>query len=189
MDPVFAAAVGLGALGVFALMVPESAGIPIPSEVVLVLAGVAVADGHMHLWAAVVAGTAGNLVGSLIFYELGRRLRQRAHGPRARHALARSERLFDRHGQRAVFFGRLIPLVRSFISLPAGAARIPLLPFAVMTVAGCAIWSVLFIAIGVVAGTSAANLGASAGPYVAAAMLLTLTVLGVRRARAPSRAG
>lgn len=183
MDAVLTLAVGLGALGVFALMIPESAGIPVPSELILILAGVAVADGHMNLWVAVLAGTAGNVVGSVLLYELGRRLRRRELGPRARKGLARSERLFERHGHRAVLIGRLIPLVRSFISLPAGTAHVPLVPFIALTAAGCAIWSLAFVTLGASAGTYAARLGASVGPYAGAAVLLALAATALRRSR------
>jgi membrane protein DedA with SNARE-associated domain len=142
-----------GVLGVFLLMVPESACIPVPSEVTLIFSGVAVHQGWMSFPLAVLAATAGNLVGSLGAYGLGAsRVLTRVPGLRV--PLARWEGLFERHGMRAVFIGRLLPLARTFVSLPAGARRVPLLPFVALTAAGCALWAVAFVLIGLVSGTA-----------------------------------
>src|SRR5690349_13257113 len=117
-----------GALGVFLLMVPESACIPIPSELTLLFAGYAVAQGWMSLPLAVLGATAGNLLGSLVAYGLG------ASGvpariPVAGRVVSRWEALLDRHGTKAVFIARLLPLARTFVSLPAGARHVELGPF------------------------------------------------------------
>lgn len=148
IDVILAGALGLGALGVFALMVAESAGLPVPSEAVMALAGVAVQQGHMSLWLAVAAGTAGNVVGSLLLYAAGRRLSVASLPPRLCAGTRRCDALFARHGQGAVFVGRLAPIARSFISLPAGHARMPLRRFVPLTAAGCAIWSAAFVTVG-----------------------------------------
>jgi len=124
----------LGLAGVFLLMVPESACLPVPSEVTLLSAGAGVAHGWFSFPLAVVAATAGNVIGSLIAYWLGRR------GLLDRVVPLRAARLFDRWGWRAVFIARVLPLARSFISLPAGAVRIPLGRFTALTAAGCALW-------------------------------------------------
>jgi membrane protein DedA with SNARE-associated domain len=121
-----------GLFGVFLLMVPESACLPVPSEATLLSAGVGVAHGWFSFPLAVAAATAGNVVGSLIAYWVGRR--GLPAGP------LRSQQLIDRWGLRAVFIARLLPLARSFISLPAGALRIPLGRFTALTAAGCALW-------------------------------------------------
>ncbi len=162
----------LGPLGVFLLMVPESACIPVPSEVTLMCAGFAVKSGLMPFWLAVVAATAGNLVGSLIAYAIGRAGSGREHGERTGKAMVRCDRLFARHGNRAVFLARLMPLARSFISLPAGYSRVPLRPFTAMTVAGCAIWAAAFTLLGVIAGASWSQIS---GPV--STVLLGLTLL------------
>jgi membrane protein DedA with SNARE-associated domain len=142
-----------GVFGVFALMVPESACIPIPSEVTLLFSGFAVREGWMTFAAAVLAATAGNLVGSLIAYGLGAsRILERVPG--ARGLLHRSEGLLERHGTRGVLIARLLPLARTFVSLPAGARRVPLAAFVAMTTAGCAIWAAGFITVGLLAGTA-----------------------------------
>jgi membrane protein DedA with SNARE-associated domain len=140
-----------GALGVFMLMVPESACIPVPSEVTLLFAGVAVYQGWMSFPLAVLAATAGNLLGSLLAYALGAS-RLLAGVPGARVVLERWEGLFERHGTRAVFVARLLPLARTFVSLPAGARRVPLATFVVLTTLGCALWAAAFVLAGLVAG-------------------------------------
>lgn len=142
-----------GALGVFLLMVPESACIPVPSEVTLIFSGVAVHQGWMSFPLALLAATAGNLVGSLLAYWLG------ASGLLARvpvlsAILARWEGLLDRHGTRAVLSARLMPLARTFVSLPAGARRVPLGSFVALTTLGCALWAVAFMLVGLLAGAA-----------------------------------
>jgi membrane protein DedA with SNARE-associated domain len=142
-----------GALGVFLLMVPESACIPVPSEVTLLFAGYAVRQGWMSLPLAVFSATAGNLVGSILAYGMG------ASGlvgrlPVARRVLSRWEGLLDRYGTRAVFVARLLPLARTFVSLPAGARRVGLRRFIVLSAAGCAIWAAVFVLVGMAAGAA-----------------------------------
>jgi membrane protein DedA with SNARE-associated domain len=151
-----------GALGVFLLMVPESACIPIPSEVTLIFSGVAVNQGWMSFPLAVLAATGGNVVGSLLAYALG------ASGAPARVPVAgavvrRWEVLLERHGLRAVFTARLMPLARTFVSLPAGARRVPLAPFVALTALGCALWAVAFILVGLLAGTAWGEIGSVLG--------------------------
>jgi len=154
--------VRFGALGVFLLMVPESACIPVPSEVTLLFSGVAVHQGWLSFPLAALAATAGNLVGSLIAYALGA-TRVLAGVPGARVALSRWEGLFERHGMRAVFIARLLPLARTFVSLPAGARRVPLAPFVVLTVLGCGLWAVAFIAAGMLAGATWSSISSLLG--------------------------
>ncbi|MHB8694708.1 MAG: DedA family protein [Solirubrobacteraceae bacterium] len=142
-----------GVLGVFLLMVPESACIPIPSEVTLLFSGFAVHQGWMSLPLAVLSATAGNLAGSLIAYAIGAtQLLERV--PVAGEVLRRWDTLLERHGTRAVFFARLLPLARTFVSLPAGARRIRLIPFIVLTTIGCALWALAFVLIGMVAANA-----------------------------------
>jgi membrane protein DedA with SNARE-associated domain len=142
-----------GALGVFMLMVPESACIPIPSEVTLLFSGFAVHQGWMSFALAVLAATAGNLLGSLLAYALGAtRVLDRV--PLAAAPLRSGERLLERHGPRAVFIARLLPLVRTFVSVPAGARRVPIVWFVALTAAGCALWAALFVLAGLLAGAA-----------------------------------
>jgi membrane protein DedA with SNARE-associated domain len=135
----------LGYAGVFVLMTLESALIPIPSEATMLFAGFKVDDGTLTLFGIVAAGVLGNLVGSWIAYAIGYfgRLelveRHRVFHTNQR-ALDRAEDWFQRHGDATVFFSRMLPIVRTFISLPAGVARMPFWRFSVLTVLGCIPW-------------------------------------------------
>lgn len=168
----------LGALGVFLLMVPESACIPVPSELTLLFAGFAVHQGWFSLPVAVLAGTGGNLVGSLLAYALGAS-GVVAHVPGARGVVSRWDGLLERHGNRAVFIARLLPLARTFVSLPAGARRVPVAEFIALTTAGCAIWATGFVLIGLTAGSAWTAVGSILGKALLAigvgVVLLTLS--------------
>lgn len=172
----------LGALGVFVLMVPESACIPVPSEVTLLFSGFAVGQGWMSFPLVVIAATAGNLVGSLAAYALGRtQLAGRVPGGRA--VLGRWGALIDRHGTRAVLIARLLPLARTFVSLPAGSRRVPLAPFVALTVLGCAIWAAAFAAIGLEAGTAWSALSSVLGRVLLVVGVLVVLFTLARSAR------
>ncbi|MBP6855842.1 MAG: DedA family protein [Candidatus Pacebacteria bacterium] len=139
----------LGYWGVFFLMVLESANIPIPSEVTMPFAGFLASQGKLSLWWVITIGALGNLVGSLISYWCAQwiilfRLKSRFLRvliPDA--ALERAQQWFDRWGDGAAFFSRLLPVVRTFISLPAGLARARLGRFSFFTFVGSLIWSAL----------------------------------------------
>lgn len=142
-----------GLPGIFVLMAISSACIPIPSEVVMLFAGFAVADpgssgAHHHLTMVgiVLAGLLGTMVGSWVAYAVGRggrlELLER-HGSKLHMGpaqIARADRWFQRFGQPVVLFGRLIPLIRAFVSLPAGIARMPLGRFTVLSLLGSLPW-------------------------------------------------
>lgn len=170
-----------GVLGVFLLMVPESACIPVPSEVTLLFSGFAVGRGWMSFALAVLAATAGNLVGSLIAYGVGATDHMQ-RVPFLGALLARCDGLFERHGTRAVFVARLLPLARTFVSLPAGARRIPLLPFIALTTAGCALWAFAFVLAGMLAGSAWATVSSLVGRVLLGVGLLVLTA-GLPRRR------
>lgn len=170
----------LGALGVFLLMVPESACIPVPSELTLLFAGFAVHQGWFSLPVAVLAGTAGNLVGSMLAYGVG------ASGvvarvPGARDVVSRWDGLLERHGNRAVFIARLLPLARTFVSLPAGARRVPVPEFVLLTTAGCAIWATGFVLIGLAAGSAWTAVGSVVGKALLAVGALVVLLLTLHR--------
>jgi membrane protein DedA with SNARE-associated domain len=193
-----ATAAHLGPLGIFLLMVPESACVPLPSELTLLSAGFGVDQGWFSFPVAVAAATAGNLTGSLIAYWLGRCgvLTKLPRGGGA--AVARCEELFARRGPSTVFMARLLPLARTFVSLPAGHAGIPIWRFVVLTGAGCAIWSAAFVLVGALAGTGWQEVARSAGRVSAVFAALALVAFVVRRwrssklrgaERAPARPG
>jgi membrane protein DedA with SNARE-associated domain len=148
----------LGVAGIFALMVPESACIPIPSEATMLFAGFNVAKGHYTLLAAVAAGVAANVVGSWIAYAIGYygriELLER-HGRKLhikRSHIDWADRWFSRHGEATVFFARMVPIVRTFISLPAGVARMPFWRFTLFTLLGCIPWVFMLAFVGKEAG-------------------------------------
>jgi len=142
-----------GALGVFMLMVPESACIPIPSEATLLFSGVAVRQGWMSMPVAIAAATVGNLVGSLLAYGLGATHLLESF-PFARRAVERWGALIERHGARAVLFARVLPLARTFVALPAGARRLGLPRFVAYTTIGSAIWAAGFVLLGTLLATA-----------------------------------
>ena len=136
----------LGLASVFLLMTLESACIPIPSEATMLFAGFNVHNGKYSLFAAVAVGVLGNLAGSWIAYAVGyygRLELVERHGNKLhikQSHLQLAERWFERYGAPAVFFSRMLPIVRTFISLPAGVARMPFWRFTVLTVLGCIPW-------------------------------------------------
>jgi membrane protein DedA with SNARE-associated domain len=142
-----------GLPAVFVLMAAESACIPIPSEATMLFAGFAVADPgastahhHLTLVGIVVAGVLGNLVGSWLAYGVGRagRLELVERHGRWLHIQPRhivwADGWFARYGSGAVFFSRMLPIIRTFISLPAGVAKMPFVRFTALTLAGCVPW-------------------------------------------------
>ena len=157
----------VGYLGVMIAMTIESAMIPLPSELILPYAGFLVSDtsqleplthGSWSFWIVVIVATIGNTLGSLIAYAIG------AWGGRpflerwGRYLLIRpheievAERFFDRYGAATAFFSRLLPIVRTFISFPAGVARMPLGRFIVYSTAGAFIWSTILVYAGTILG-------------------------------------
>ncbi|WP_346620564.1 DedA family protein [Blastococcus montanus] len=149
----------LGPVGVGLAILLETVVPPIPSEVVLGLAGVLIRGGDMALVPVVLFATLGSVVGAVFFYYIGKAL-----GPRRSHAfldrlpLVQTEDVdktfewFARHGRAAVFFGRMVPIVRSFISVPAGVVRMPFWQFVLYSAAGSLIWNSVLIGLGVALG-------------------------------------
>ena len=148
----------LGLPGVFLLMTAESACLPIPSEGTMLFAGFNVASGDWSLWAITAVGVLGNLIGSWIAYAVGYFGRVdliEKHGRKVLikpHHLEWADDWFARYGSATVFFSRLLPIIRTFISLPAGVARMPFWRFTAFTVAGCVPWVVALAFIGREAG-------------------------------------
>jgi membrane protein DedA with SNARE-associated domain len=161
-DPIVEFAVdvvdAMGLPGVFVLMVLESACIPVPSEATMLFAGFNVSRGEYTLLAATLTGTFANLVGSWIAYWIGYAGRVdilEKHGKKLhikKSHLEWADRWFERHGDATVFFTRMLPIVRTFISLPAGVARMPFWRFTVFTVLGCLPWVFMLTLIGREAG-------------------------------------
>jgi membrane protein DedA with SNARE-associated domain len=199
-DPIVQFAVdtvnSLGLPGVFVLMLLESACIPIPSEAIMLFAGFNVSEGNMTLFGIVAAGVLGNLVGSLIAYAAGYygRIelldRNRLIHINRKH-LEWADRWFDRYGSATVFFSRMLPIVRTFISLPAGSARMPLGRFVLFTAAGCIPWVLMLAIIGREVGARWEDWRGYLhylDYLVIAAVVLGVVYLIVRRRRAAAQA-
>lgn len=150
----------IGETGVGLLAFIETVFPPIPSEIVLALAGYLSERGDLNVFLVVVAATAGTTTGALALYGLGawfgeeRAKRLLARLPLVDRAdLDKASAWFDRHGEPVVFFGRFVPIVRSMVSIPAGAQRMPIGRFMALTTAGSGIWNVALIAAGYALGT------------------------------------
>ena len=147
-----------GYLAVFVLMVLESACIPIPSEVTMVFGGFLVSRGELDFFWVAMLGTIANLVGSWLAYWVGLRggrpliERWGRYIFLRKHEIDRAEAWFDDHGEAAVFVSRLLPVVRTFISLPAGVARMPFGKFTLYTFLGCLPWTFALTWAGVLLG-------------------------------------
>jgi membrane protein DedA with SNARE-associated domain len=157
IDPIVNLATDLiasaGLTGVFVLMALESACIPVPSEAIMLFAGFSVSEGELTLFGVVAAGVLGNLVGSWAAYAAGwygrLELLERnrlIHVSRAH--LEQADRWFERYGAATVFFTRMLPIVRTFISLPAGVARMPFWRFTIYTLLGCIPWVLMLALVG-----------------------------------------
>jgi membrane protein DedA with SNARE-associated domain len=170
----------VGYAGVMLAMAIESAMIPLPSELILPFAGFLVSDPNQiepitgqpwSFWIVVVVATIGNTLGSLVAYALG------AYGGRpfleryGRYVLIRpheidiADRFFERWGSQTVFFSRLLPIVRTFISFPAGVARMDLRKFVVYSTAGAFLWSILLVWAGVQLGDNWVEIRAMLQPF------------------------
>ena len=183
-----------GYVAIFLLMVAESACIPVPSELIMTFGGAlaagAVPGTHLNLAGVIIAGAAGNVVGSYIAWAVGRYGGQaalRRWGRRLRiseHDLDRANRWFDRYGPRAVLIGRLLPVVRTFISLPAGIAGMAPVRFGVYTVIGCIPWTTALAVAGYAVGKNWESIvNAFHGPtyIIAAVVVVAMMLLAMRR--------
>lgn len=176
-----------GYAGVLVLMAIESACIPLPSEIILPFSGFLVSTGRFQLWWVAIAGALGCNLGSMVAYAVG------YYGGRplavrygrwlliAPGDLERAEKWFRRRGDLAVFVSRMLPVVRTYIALPAGVARMPLLRFHVYTFLGSLPWCLLLAYIGARLGANWETLGPVFHRFdlVWAPLLLALVVLGI----------
>lgn len=151
----------LGLVGAAFLIAIENLFPPLPSEVILPLAGFAASRGEFSLVGALVATTIGSVVGAVVLYWIGRRFGEDRIRRWAEKLplfkvrdIDRANEWFRRHGKKAVFFGRMLPVFRSVISVPAGVERMPAHTFVLLTAAGSAIWNGVFIVAGYYLGES-----------------------------------
>jgi len=153
-----------GYFGIFILMTIESTIIPFPAEIILIPAGALIADNKLNFYLVLIVAIVGSILGALINYALafllGRTLINKLTHKYGKilfineKSLIKTEKYFEKHGSITTFVGRLIPGIRSFISLPAGFAKMKLVPFCIYTGLGAGIWSAILITIGYLAGTN-----------------------------------
>lgn len=190
-----------GLLGLFLVLVAENLFPPIPSEAVLPLAGFLVGEGRFGFLGAWLAATGGAVAGALILYALGRfggrPLIYRFHWLLriAPADLDRADAWFDRRGAALIVFGRLIPLVRSVVSVPAGMSEMPVWKFLALTVLGTGAWNAALIGGGIALGERYEQLGDSVDALtwpllgLGVAMIAAYIALTWRRQRRPGRGG
>lgn len=178
-----------GYLAIFVLMVAESACIPIPSELVMMFGGALAASGTLSLVAVIVVGTLANLVGALLAWAAGRWwgraaiLRWGRYVGVHEQGLVRAEAWFARFGQPTVFFGRVLPVVRTFVSVPAGVGEMPVVRFGVLTLVGSVIWNAALAVAGFELGAhwqSVEHQIGVAGDVVAVLVVAALAVVVLR---------
>jgi membrane protein DedA with SNARE-associated domain len=197
----------VGYVGVMLAMAIESAMVPLPSELILPYAGFLVSDptqtepltrGPWSFWIVAIVATIGNTLGSLVAYVIG------AYGGRpfleryGRYLLIRpheielADRFFERYGNATVFIGRLLPIVRTFISFPAGVARMPIVPFIVYSTAGAFVWSLLLVYAGTVLGAHWVDIRHALQPFdlaIAVAVIAAVAAFVWWRLGMPGRPG
>jgi membrane protein DedA with SNARE-associated domain len=185
-----------GLIAILLTMAGESAGLPISSEIVVPLGGSLAAAGILPFGGVVLAATAGNLIGSVVAFALTRRYGGRLltrHGRRVglhEGHLALAERFFDRFGLLAVFVGRLLPIVRTYISFPAGLSRMGWTPFLAATTLGCIPWNLALAYAGLQLGRHYDQVERYLGPFLipaaigVVALLVIAYVLGQRHRQA-----
>ncbi len=184
----------VGYLGVMAAMAIESAMIPLPSELILPFAGFLVSDPKAiepitgqpwNFWIAVVVATIGNTLGSLIAYAIG------AYGGRPflerygryllirPHEIEAGDEFFRKYGAPTVFFGRLLPIVRTFISFPAGVTRMPIGKFVLYSTAGAFLWSIALVYAGMQLGANWVQIREILRPFDLAILVGVIVVFGL----------
>ncbi|MGP3961848.1 DedA family protein [Nonomuraea sp. 3N208] len=183
----------LGAPGAGLAIALENLFPPLPSEVILPLAGFTAGRGEMGLLEVLVCTTLGSVIGALALYWVGALLgRERVLAIAAKLPLVKvsdiekSEAWFQRHGRKTVFFGRMIPLFRSLISIPAGVERMPLPTFTLLTTVGSLIWNTVFVLAGYFLGENWSRVetyvGLGTNVVIAMVVAAVLVFVGVRLA-------
>ena len=176
-----------GYLGIIFAMFAENVFPPIPSELIMPAAGFAVARGDLNLILVILAGTLGSVLGALPLYYLGRLLNEdrlmvftEKYGKYVfvKPSDIRSSSVwFDKHGSKAVFFGRMVPGIRSFISIPAGMSKMPMLPFLVFTALGSSIWTSLLTIAGYYFGENYEIIETMLAPYSKGFLFLAVVII------------
>jgi len=180
----------LGYVGIVLLMFLENVFPPIPSEVIMPLAGFTAASGELHLLGVIVAGMIGSVLGALPLYALGRAVGEdRLAAWADRHGrwltvsgadVRRADDWFDQHGHRAVLYGRLVPGLRSLLSIPAGISGMPPVKFLLYTSLGTLTWSALLACAGYFLGENYKAVEHVLGPVGYVVLAVVVVAIGVR---------
>lgn len=154
-----------GYLGIFILMMLESTFFPFPSEIVMIPAGYFIAVGEMDFILAIAAGVGGSIAGALINYYLGLKvgrsvlLKYGKYFKITESKIEKADKYFEKYGSLSTFIGRLVPLIRQYISLPAGISRMNVFKFSLYTGLGAAIWVVFLTVLGIICGQNVELIG------------------------------
>ncbi len=188
-DVVFSTIVNLlyqtGYLGVFLLMVAESATLPIPSEVVLPLGGYLVSQGRLEFWSTVAVATVGSLVGTMVDYGIGYYLGRPAvlrYGRIVRFSekrLETTERWFGSHGKTVVLLTRFVPLLRTLIAFPAGLVKMDVKRFLVYSAVGILVWDIALVYLGYLAGENSTAIANTLQSYFLPLGVAAVVVAGI----------
>jgi membrane protein DedA with SNARE-associated domain len=174
-----------GYLGIFLLMVMESATLPVPSEVVLPLGGYLVSQGRLEFWSTVAVATIGSLVGTMVDYGIGYYLGRPAvlrYGRIVRFSekrLETTEKWFATHGKSVVLLARFIPLLRTLIAFPAGIVRMDVKRFLVYSAVGILVWDIALVYLGVLAGQNSTAIANTLQAYFLPLGLAALAIAGI----------
>lgn len=176
---------GAGYLGIAILMAIESSVLPLPSELIMPPAGYLAARGEMNPWIAILAGTVGSIVGALVNYTLAVFLglpvlkRYGRYVLVSERSLDRAQAFFNRHGEIGTLLGRLVPVVRHLISIPAGICRMAIGKFVLFTGVGAGIWCAVLVYIGWLIGKQTATLDQSLVRAYTHRAIIGVLVVGV----------
>jgi len=174
-----------GYLGIFVLMVMESATLPIPSEVVLPLGGYLVSQGRLEFWSTVAVATVGSLIGTMVDYGIGYYLGRPAvlrYGRIVRFSekrLETTEKWFASHGRSVVLLARFVPLLRTLIAFPAGLVKMDLKRFLVYSAAGILAWDIALVYLGVLAGQNSTAIASTLQSYFLPLGVAAVVVAGI----------
>ncbi len=172
----------MGYAGIFIMMFLESSFFPFPSEVAMIPAGYLASKGEMSLVAAFLAGAGGSLAGALFNYALGHRLGRPFLVKYGKYLLIKPEtiekveRFFEKYGPASTFWGRLLPGIRQYISLPAGIGRMPIVSFSLYTFLGAGIWSGILLGLGYIFGEHEEQIQSVLHYLIAGIILLVIAV-------------
>jgi membrane protein DedA with SNARE-associated domain len=174
-----------GYVGVFLLMVMESATLPVPSEVVLPLGGYLVSQGRLEFWSTVAVATVGSLVGTMVDYGIGYYLGRPAvlrYGRIVRFSekrLETTERWFGSHGKSVVLLARFVPLLRTLIAFPAGLVKMDVKRFLVYSAVGILIWDIALVYLGELAGQNSTAIATTLQAYFLPLGVAAVIIAGI----------